>query len=68
MTGSGLRRPIPMTAAERQARMLRTAMGPTIAAALEDPDVVEVLLNPDGSLWLLEDAPGGRLLRLTPPA
>ena len=52
MTGSGLRRPIPMTAAERQARMLRTAMGPTIAAALEDPDVVEVLLNPDGSLWL----------------
>lgn len=52
MTGSGLRRPIPVTAADRQARMLRTAMGPTIAAALEDPDVVEVLLNPDGSLWL----------------
>ncbi|HEY6927715.1 MAG TPA: P-type conjugative transfer ATPase TrbB, partial [Steroidobacteraceae bacterium] len=32
--------------------MLRTAMGPAIAKALEDPDVVEVLLNPDGSLWL----------------
>src|SRR3546814_17039384 len=32
--------------------MLRTAMGPVIAAALEDPEVVEVLLNPDGSLWL----------------
>jgi type IV secretion system protein VirB11 len=31
--------------------MLRTALGPVIAAALEDPDVVEVLLNPDGSLW-----------------
>jgi len=31
--------------------MLRTAMGPAIAAALDDPDVVEVLLNPDGSLW-----------------
>ena len=32
--------------------MLRTAMGPEIAAALEDPEVVEVLLNPDGSLWV----------------
>ncbi|WP_332767903.1 P-type conjugative transfer ATPase TrbB [Phenylobacterium sp.] len=31
--------------------MLRTALGPVIAAALEDHDVVEVLLNPDGSLW-----------------
>lgn len=37
---------------ERRIRMLRTAMGPEIAAALEDPDVVEVLLNPDGSLWV----------------
>jgi type IV secretion system protein VirB11 len=32
--------------------MLRTAMGPAIAAALEDPQVIEILLNPDGSLWL----------------
>ena len=39
-------------AADRRIRMLRTAMGPEIAAALEDPEVVEVLLNPDGSLWL----------------
>src|ERR1700728_3334159 len=31
--------------------MLRTAMGPAIAAALEDPEIVEILLNPDGSLW-----------------
>lgn len=37
---------------DRRIRMLRTAMGPEIAAALEDPEVVEVLLNPDGSLWL----------------
>ena len=37
---------------ERRIRMLRTAMGPEIAAALEDPQVVEVLLNPDGTLWL----------------
>ncbi|XXQ52630.1 P-type conjugative transfer ATPase TrbB [Xenophilus aerolatus] len=38
--------------ARRRIRMLRAAMGPEIAAALEDPDVVEVLLNPDGSLWV----------------
>ncbi len=37
---------------ERRIRMLRTAMGPEIAAALADPEVVEVLLNPDGSLWV----------------
>ena len=39
-------------ALDRRIRMLRTAMGPEIAAALEDPEVVEVLLNPDGTLWL----------------
>jgi type IV secretion system protein VirB11 len=47
-----MRHPIDAaTAIERQMRMLRTAMGPVIAAALEDPQVVEVMLNPDGSLW-----------------
>jgi type IV secretion system protein VirB11 len=40
------------TAADRRTRMLRTAMGPAIAEALDDPEVVEILLNPDGSLWL----------------
>jgi P-type conjugative transfer ATPase TrbB len=40
------------TSLERRVRMLRTAMGPEIAAALNDPEVVEVLLNPDGSLWV----------------
>jgi len=39
-------------AVERRIRMLRTAMGPVIAAALEDPQVVEVMVNPDGTLWL----------------
>lgn len=38
--------------AQRRIRMLRTAMGQEIAAALEDPEVAEVLLNPDGSLWV----------------
>jgi type IV secretion system protein VirB11 len=32
--------------------MLRTALGPAIAAYLEDPLVVEVMLNPDGRLWV----------------
>lgn len=40
------------TSLDRRTRMLRTAMGPLIATALEDPDVVEIMLNPDGKLWL----------------
>jgi type IV secretion system protein TrbB len=36
----------------RGARMLRTALGPSIAAWLEDPIIVEVMLNPDGRLWV----------------
>ena len=44
-----------MSAAETASRgraMLRTAMGPEIAAALADPLVVEVMVNPDGALRL----------------
>ncbi len=61
----------------RGARMLRTALGPAIAAFLEDATVVEVMLNPDGRLWIdrlaggLEDtghylsaADGERIVRL----
>jgi len=61
----------------RSARMLRTALGPAIAAFLEDPAIVEVMLNPDGRLWVdrlsggLEDtgatlspADGERIVRL----
>ncbi|MDH2356710.1 P-type conjugative transfer ATPase TrbB [Bradyrhizobium sp. SSUT112] len=32
--------------------MLRTALGPAIAGYLEDPAIVEVMLNPDGRLWI----------------
>jgi type IV secretion system protein VirB11 len=32
--------------------MLRTALGPAIATFLEDPTIVEVMLNPDGRLWI----------------
>ena len=36
----------------RGARMLRTALGPAIAGFLADPSIVEVMLNPDGRLWI----------------
>jgi len=36
----------------RGVRMLRTAMGLAITAWLEDPAIVEVMLNPDGRLWI----------------
>ena len=61
----------------RGARMLRTALGSAIAAFLEDPAVVEVMLNPDGRLWIdrlaggladtcefLSAADGERIIRL----
>lgn len=31
---------------------LRHSCGPVIMNALEDPDVIEIMLNPDGSLWI----------------
>ena len=36
----------------RGTRMLRTALGPTIVGLLANPAVVEVMLNPDGCLWV----------------
>lgn len=44
--------PIRSEASSRGARMLRTALGPEIAAWLEDSSVIEVMLNPDGRLWI----------------
>jgi P-type conjugative transfer ATPase TrbB len=38
--------------ADRKRAMLRTAMGGEIAAALADPLVVEIMVNPDGALRL----------------
>lgn len=61
----------------RGARMLRTALGSTITHLLEDPAVVEIMLNPDGRLWVdrlsegladtgerLSAADGERIVRL----
>jgi hypothetical protein len=39
-------------AIQRGARMLRTALGPALAQYLEDPAVVEIMLNPDGRIWM----------------
>ncbi len=36
----------------RQRTMLRTAMGPAIATALAGATVTEVMVNPDGRLWI----------------
>jgi type IV secretion system protein VirB11 len=44
----------------RRRQMLRTAFGPTIAAALADPSVIEVMVNPDGKLWIERAAVGRR--------
>ena len=35
---------------DRRRTMLRSAMGPAIAAALADPRVIEIMVNPDGAL------------------
>ncbi len=39
-------------ALSRRRAMLKTAFGPAIAEALSDPQVVEVMVNPDGRLWI----------------
>ena len=36
----------------RTAEMLATAFGDKIGAALKDPDVIEIMVNPDGRLWI----------------
>jgi P-type conjugative transfer ATPase TrbB len=61
----------------RGARMLRSALGAAIAGYLEDDAIIEVMLNPDGRLWIdrlssglidtgetLSAADGERIVRL----
>lgn len=40
------------TSQERLLQMLATAVGPQVADFLDDPQVVELMLNPDGRLWV----------------
>jgi len=37
---------------DRLMRMLSTSMGPHVGELLEDKDVIELMLNPDGRLWV----------------
>jgi len=39
-------------AIQRGVRMLRIAFGAAIARFLENPAVVEVMVNPDGRIWV----------------
>lgn len=61
----------------RSSRMLRTALGAAIARFLDDPTIAEVMLNPDGCIWVdrlshglsntgevLTPADGERIVRL----
>ena len=43
---------IQSEANSRGARMLRSALGTAIAGYLEDEAIIEVMLNPDGRLWI----------------
>jgi len=45
-------RPVDALPLARSTRMLRTAMGADIVGFLDDPEIVEVMLNPDGRLWI----------------
>lgn len=69
--------PVKIEARSRGARMLRTAMGASISTWLADPQVIEIMLNPDGRLWVdrlgmglsdsgdrLTAADGERIIRL----
>lgn len=69
--------PIRSEALSRGARMLRTALGAEIARWLDESAVIEVMLNPDGRLWvdrlgdglaatdcLMSAADGERIIRL----
>ncbi|MFW2449233.1 MAG: P-type conjugative transfer ATPase TrbB [Qipengyuania pacifica] len=69
--------PIRSEASSRGARMLRSALGEEIARWLDEPAVIEIMLNPDGRLWVdqlkdglaptesrMRSADGERIIRL----
>jgi Flp pilus assembly CpaF family ATPase len=47
---------------ERQLKKLRRDFGEVFLAALADPETVEILLNPDGTLW--QERLGGRPMQI----
>lgn len=51
---------VSVEAADRRLEALRMAMGPVLAGALADPLVVEVMVNPDGAIWIERAGEGRR--------
>jgi type IV secretion system protein TrbB len=51
--------PLRSEARSRGVRMLRTALGAAVAGWLDDPATIEVMLNPDGRLWIDRLGEGG---------
>ena len=47
-------------ASNRTLAAYRRALGPMIRSAMDDPNVVEVMLNPDGKIWI-DQLVGGRM-------
>jgi type IV secretion system protein TrbB len=45
---------------DRLIEKLKRELGSVIVSALEDPNVIEVMLNPDGSLWVVKFGVGKR--------
>jgi len=58
--------PTPDTHQTRLLRKLRLELGPEVLGALEDPEVVEILLNPDSSLWIEKRGEMTRIGAMTP--
>jgi type IV secretion system protein TrbB len=56
------------TSLVRTRAMLVTALGDEIVAALDDPTVVEIMINPDGRLWVERHGSGRTETGLIPPA
>jgi Flp pilus assembly CpaF family ATPase len=44
--------PVAQELARRIQEKLRRELGPVVCAFLDDPQVIEVMLNPDGRLWV----------------
>src|SRR5579859_7295881 len=44
---------------------LRRELGPSVLAALDDPDVIEIILNPDGRLWVESHGKGMHTTQIT---
>jgi len=58
--------PTPDDQRTRLLRKLRLELGQDVLQALEDPAVVEILLNPDGSLWVEKRGEMARIGTMTP--